>query len=327
MKIAVIVFADVFDTGLASLLDTFAVANLLASTNGERPPFVVRRSGPRSKIRTGHGLRLDLEPLAVCADVDAVLLPGLGPATGPALLAMLARPDIVRTLPFLRKLHARDVTLAAACTSSFVLADAGLLDGHPATTTWWLSALLRERHPRVTVDESRMVVEADGGRLLTAGAALAHVDLALSLVRKESPTLAQKTACHLLGEERPSQAAYILADHIAHADDVVTRFEAYARAHLRTFSMPAAARSVGASERTLERHVRHVLGRSPVSFVRDLRVAHAVHRLETTRETIDEVAASVGYGDGATLRRLLRRKTGQGLRSLRGPGGRRTAEP
>jgi transcriptional regulator GlxA family with amidase domain len=74
---------------------------------------------------------------------------------------------------------------------------------------------------------------------------------------------------------------------------------------------------VGASERTLQRRVSEVLGRSPLSYVQDLRVDAARTLLETTDRTIEEIAAGVGYQDGVTLRTLLRRKTGLGVRQLR----------
>jgi transcriptional regulator GlxA family with amidase domain len=47
----------------------------------------------------------------------------------------------------------------------------------------------------------------------------------------------------------------------------------------------------------------------------------AVHRLRTTRDSIEEIATAVGYGDGATLRTLLRKRTGRGVRELRGAVG------
>jgi transcriptional regulator GlxA family with amidase domain len=82
------------------------------------------------------------------------------------------------------------------------------------------------------------------------------------------------------------------------------------------FSLEAAARSVG-SERTLERRIRAVLGKTPLSYVQDLRVEMAVFRLRTTKESIEQIASAVGYGDGVTLRTLLRKKTGRGIRELR----------
>ena len=63
--------------------------------------------------------------------------------------------------------------------------------------------------------------------------------------------------------------------------------------------------------------MRAVLGKSPVSFVQDLRVERALHLLRVTKDSVDDIAASVGYEDGATLRTLLRRKLHAGVRELR----------
>jgi transcriptional regulator GlxA family with amidase domain len=160
-----------------------------------------------------------------------------------------------------------------------------------------------------------MLVESRG--VVTAGAALAHIDLALWLVRRQSPALARSAAHFLAFDGRASQAAYVLQDQLAHSDPLVEKFESWARRNLSDFSLDAAARSVGASERTLERRLRAVLGKSPLSFVQDLRVEQAVHRLHTTSQSIDEIADAVGYRDGVTLRTLLRKKTGRGIRELR----------
>lgn len=40
--------------------------------------------------------------------------------------------------------------------------------------------------------------------------------------------------------------------------------------------------------------------------------------LQTSDATVDAIAEEVGYADAATLRNLLRRKTGRGIRALRG---------
>ncbi|HVB38844.1 MAG TPA: helix-turn-helix domain-containing protein, partial [Vicinamibacterales bacterium] len=60
-----------------------------------------------------------------------------------------------------------------------------------------------------------------------------------------------------------------------------------------------------------------VLGKSPLSYFQDLRVERAVHLLKTTDETVDEIATRVGYADGVTLRSLLRRQLGRGIREIR----------
>ena len=179
--------------------------------------------------------------------------------------------------------------------------------------------MFRQRYPNVTLDESRMIVNST--RFTTAGAALAHVDLALRIIRGRSPALAALVARYLLVETRSSQAEFVIPDHLAHADPMVERFECWARSRLaKGFSLAEAASAAGTSERTLARRLQSVLGKTPLSYFQDLRVEHAVHLLRTGNASVDQVAAQVGYSDGVTLRALLRRKLGRGVRELRRGG-------
>lgn len=206
--------------------------------------------------------------------------------------------------------------MTAACIGTFVMAESGLLDDQHATTTWWLAPLFRKRYPAVLLDESNMIVKS--GRFVTAGAALSHMDLALWLIRSVSPQLASLTAKYLIVDSRPSQSAYALTDHLVHSDPLVQRFESWARARLaRGFDLDDAAHAVGASKRTLARHMQRVLGKSPLAYFQSLRVERAVHLLKTGSASVDEVASRVGYSDGATLRSLLRSRLNAGVKEIR----------
>jgi transcriptional regulator GlxA family with amidase domain len=109
-----------------------------------------------------------------------------------------------------------------------------------------------------------------------------------------------------------------MSDHLAHADPLVQKFERWARDRLAEgFSLEEAAQAVGASKRTLTRRIKDVLGKSPVSYLQDLRVERAVHLLRTSSDDVEKIAAAVGYADGVTLRNLLRRKLGRGVREIR----------
>ena len=77
---------------------------------------------------------------------------------------------------------------------------------------------------------------------------------------------------------------------------------------------------MGASKRTLARHLERVLGKTPLEYFQSLRVERAVHLLRTGRSSVDEIARRVGYADGATLRVLLRRRLDLGIKEIRKGG-------
>ncbi|MES2669648.1 MAG: helix-turn-helix domain-containing protein [Pseudomonadota bacterium] len=313
MRIDVLALDGVFDTGLTALLDVFSTANELS---GGEQPLRVRTVGVRRRVRTGLGMLLSVQRADDRDPPDVIVAPALGTKTPQALEAALQRRDVLDAVQLLRDRSERGTRMAAACTGTFMLAASGALDGRRATTTWWLAPFFRQLHPQVQLDESRMLVSA--GPVVTAGAALAHLDLALWLLRQHSPSSASLVAHFLMLDERASQAPYVISDHLAHADPLIELFERWARAQLaQGFSLTEAARAVGASERTLARRLQCMLGKTPLSYFQDLRIEHAVHRLKTSTASVDTIAGEVGYADGVTLRALLRRKLGRGVRELR----------
>jgi transcriptional regulator GlxA family with amidase domain len=317
MDVNVIALQGTFDLGLSALLDTLGTANELASTmNIPTTAIKVSLVGVQRRVRTAQGLSVSVVAPRAAPRPDAVLVPALGEKMPASLAQRLSHRDVGEAGGLLKEWAQGGAWIGAACTSTFVLAESALLDGHAATTSWWLAPLFRQRYMQVDLDESRMLVSS--GAFVTAGAALAHIDLALGLIRRQSPVLAALTARYLLIEPRESQAIFIIPDHLAHTDPLVEHFEKWARRSLgRGFSLADAARSAGTSERTLARRLRTVLGKSPLSYFQDLRVERAVHLLRTSKRSVDRIASEVGYSDGVTLRTLLRRKLGRGVRELR----------
>jgi len=316
MRVHVLALDDVFDLGLSAVLDAFQTANELIEIGRLAVPrFEVKTIGVRKSVKTSHGLRVPVH--AVGGRVpDCVVVPAIGFKMPGPLENALSRPDVRDAADALRHWAGRGALMSAACIGTFVMAESGLLDRQRATTTWWLAPLFRERYPDVLLEESHMIVQS--GRMVTAGAALSHIDLALWLVRQSSPQLASLTAKYLIVDSRPSQSAYALTDHLVHADPVVQRFERWARSRVaRGFSLSEAAQTVGASKRTLARRMHNVVGKSPLAYFQTLRVERAVHLLKTTDSSVDEVAERVGYADGVTLRALLRRRLNQGIREIR----------
>jgi transcriptional regulator GlxA family with amidase domain len=317
MRISLLALDGLWDTGLAVTLDAFALANNFSRLQmGGSPHFDVSVVGVRKRVRSGHGLAIPVRAITRNLKPDWVIVPALNTGTPERLLPSLERPDVKQAKAQLLAWHSSGARIAASCIGTFLLAETGLLDHKQATTTWWLAPLFRRRYPNVLLDESRMLVSA--GTVVTTGAAMGHLDLALWLIRQSSPELAALVSRYLLADIRSLQAPYIIPNHLARADPLVLQFERWARAHLKEgFSLQHAAKALATSARTLQRRCDAVLGKSPLAYFQDLRVEHAQSLLHGNDVDIEAIAADVGYADGATLRTLLRQRLGRGVRELR----------
>lgn len=317
MRILVLALEGVFDTGLAATLDAFTVATALsAKLFGGKPRFHVTTIGMRRTVRTSHGLTVPVERIASALKPDWVIVPAVNAKSPQELIAKLDRADVREAQTYLLERSAKGTQIGTACMGTFILAETGLLNEREAVTTWSLAPVFRKRYPQVHLNEARVVVANDIGA--TAGSAMGHLDLALWIIRQTSPELASTVSRYLLADIRPSQAPYIIPNHLAQADPVILRFEQWSREHLKHgFSLQEAAKALAMSARTLQRRCDAVLGKSPLSYFQDLRVEHAKSLLHRDDYDIESIAAEIGYADGNTLRTLLRDRLGRGVREIR----------
>ncbi|MXR19242.1 DJ-1/PfpI family protein [Halobacterium bonnevillei] len=146
---------------------------------------------PSEQVTASHGLRVEPDDVLI-GTPDLVVVPGGGwndrAETGTwAEYRDGQLPDRLATL------HDGGAVVASVCTGAMLLADAGLLDGRPATTHDGAKADLREYD--VDVRDDRYV---DDGTILTAGGVTSGIDLALHVVEREcSPGVAERVSDEL----------------------------------------------------------------------------------------------------------------------------------
>ena len=313
MRIGVIAVPGAFDSALTSVLDVLGVAEeLRTAVDPEIPEIENVICGVGKTALTHRGLTVSIEHQLLelgVAGFDLLVVPALGVLDASDLERVLARPAARKVRDFLAELGPTERPhLAGACTGTFLLAEAGCLDDHRATTSWWLSAYFARRYPQVSLDMTRMVV--DSGTIVTAGAAFAHIDLAISIVSRISPRLAQLVAARMLIDERPARSVDAALEHLARSDELISELEDWIRAHLgQPIDLAMAAQQIGTTRRTLERRTQDRLGMTPLQLVRQIRVERANHLRRTTAQSMEQIAHAVGYGSAATLSRLLRAHT------------------
>jgi transcriptional regulator GlxA family with amidase domain len=313
--VEVLVLESSMASGVAISFDILATANRLREAAGQAPAFAAFASGPGARqlgrpARSGAGIGAP----------DVLVVPGAGLATEAEVAAGLSGREAAAARRRISAAAEADCEIAASCSSTFLLASAGLLDGRRATTTWWLAPLFRKTFPAVALDASAMVV-ADG-KFTTAGAAMAHINLMLALVaRLASPDLADRCARYMLLDRRGSQSPYMSLAMLCTGDEKVAKAEAWARTRLADgIGVAELGAAAGLEPRTFARRVRRTTGLTPVAFLQRLRVEQASELIETTALPIEEIAWRVGYGEPSTLRRLLRRHKGATPRQMRAAG-------
>ncbi|WP_380279850.1 GlxA family transcriptional regulator [Kitasatospora purpeofusca] len=263
------------------------------------PAFELRICGPAgARVRLGGGLeRVPDFGLDALADCDLVVVPGMERPDEPGDPAVLAA---------LRAAHERGVTLASLCAGAFLLAEAGLLDGRPATTHWAFTDRLARRFPAVDV-HPEVLFTGEGGLWTSAGVA-AGIDLCLHLVRAahgERAAAAIARAMVTAPFRSGGQAQFIPSPvpQPTEADDPLARVRTEVLAALDT---PWTVRRMAAlavmSERTFARRFTATTGTTPLRWLLDQRILTAQRLLEDTDLPVDTVATRCGFSSAVSLR-------------------------
>lgn len=258
-------------------------------------------------VSTGTGLDLVAKPLPdPRAAIDTVVLPG-GFGTGearrdPALIAWIRA-----VAPSARR-------VISVCTGAMLAAEAGLLDGCPATTHWAYAGLMADEYPAVDVDPEPIFVRSSE-RVWTAAGVTSGIDLALALVEDDHGTeLAQTVARWLVlylrrpgGQTQFAAPVWMPRAKRAPIRDVQQAIEAQpGGAH----SVTDLARRAAMSPRHFTRLFTDEVGEAPGAYVERIRTEAARRQLTETDDTVTVIAARCGFGTAETMRRNFVRRVG-----------------
>src|SRR6201996_3419244 len=304
-RIGLVVF-DGFQSMSFAGLSVFETANMMAGKPLYEMHYLSAKGGP---VRSSTGMVIHSEPFDNRV-FDTVMVGG-----GESILEH-APPGV---LAFMRRSAKKSRRVASICTGSFILAEAGILDGKRATTHWLHARELQARFPRVRMEEDRIFIV--DGKVWTSAGMTAGIDLALAMAEKDlgaeiARSIAQKLVVHHRRAGGQSQHSALL--DMAPKTDRIQNALLYAKKNLHTaLSVEQLAEAARLSPRQFSRAFRAETGQSPAKAVENLRLEAARLMMEQTRHPIDVVARETGFADMRRMREAFLRGFGQPPQAIR----------
>jgi transcriptional regulator GlxA family with amidase domain len=230
------------------------------------------------------------------------------------------RDQINEALKAQLRLAARQAARVVALdTGAWLLASAGLLDGHTATLHWQELDAFEETFPRVQVSHARFV---RSGLFITCGGASAALDMTLDLIKSLFGSAAAFDASTMFvfdpeHQDDSQRAAKGLRD--GGSPKVLGAINAMAEnieTPLTTFQL---ADRVKLSERTLNRMFMRELGITPGRYYKLLRLQRARYLAEETHLSAEQIALRCGFSSATALGRSFTAQFGVSIKSFRTP--------
>ncbi|GAN00202.1 hypothetical protein U91I_03867 [alpha proteobacterium U9-1i] len=256
-------------------------------------------------VASSSGVAMPAERLSL-AKADTLMVVG-GNGTAEAmrddkLMASLKRAQVRR--------------MSSVCSGSFLLAQAGLLNGKRATTHWRRASQLAKLFPNVRVEPDHIFVK--DGAVWTSAGVTAGIDLALAMIAEDlgveiATDVAREMVVHAKRPGGQTQHSTLLE----FGGERFAKLNLWINAHLsEDLSVERLAKQAAMSPRNFSRAYSAETGVTPAKAVERLRTEAARTALEAGG-AIQEIAARTGFGDSERMRRAFVRLYGAPPASLR----------
>ena len=307
IRIALVGYDDFQALDLIGPADAFSIAEVEGEHGKRQPGYeVLILAQSKKPFRTEAGICL--QPQATFGDaptIDTLIIPGGKGSRVDRISAPIAKWISSRAKRIRR--------VASVCTGIYVLARTGLLDGRKVTTHWRFAADVARRFPKLDVDHGALFLK--DGPFYTAGGITSSIDLALALIEEDyGPRVALSVARELVVYLKRPGGQTQFSEPLEFQINATDRFADLASwmvGHLRDdLSLNALAKRTCLSSRHLARKFKQTFGGTPAKLVENLRLDEARRRLTERTQTVDSVAASVGFNSDDAFRRAFQRRFG-----------------
>jgi transcriptional regulator GlxA family with amidase domain len=290
-----VVFDEVTMLDVAGAGEVFAEANRFGADYRLKIASVDGRD-----VTTSIGTRLGVtDALSSIECADTVMVAGSDDLPRRAI-----DPDLVEAI---KAVAGRTRRLASICTGSFILAQAGLLNGRRATTHWHDARLFARAFPDITVEPDAIFIR--DGNVFTSAGVSSGIDLALALVEMDHGSelvrdVARWLVVYLKRAGGQSQFSVLVEADPPPQSALRKATDAIAADPAGNHDVKALAARASLSTRQLNRLFQSELGTTPARYVEMVRIDAARAALDAGR-TVGETARIAGFGSTESLRRVF----------------------
>jgi transcriptional regulator GlxA family with amidase domain len=316
--VGLIVFEQMAADELTGSAEAFSRARVRTSDDREFQCYQVLTLGiSTARCRTECGLivkpQLDIRD---APQLDTIIVPG-GSGIRDAKVSKKIARWLSRRAPATRR-------IVALGDGIYALAQTGLLDGRQVAVHWRFAKDVAQTFPNLRVISNRLFVK--DGPFYTCAGGMSAVDLSLSLIeedhgRQMALKLARELVVHVKRSGEQEQYSEALQFQVQSCDRFAD-ISSWIVCNLNEdLSIEALAQRTCMSPRNFTRLFKAEFGRAPAEFVASVRITEARRRLLIPRNSIESVAASVGFKSADAFSRTFERLVGirpSNYRGLRG---------
>ena len=204
----------------------------------------------------------------------------------------------------IRTLASKSNILIGLDTGSWLLANAGLLDGYNATIHWDVFDEFAENFFSLTAIKERVII--DRTRITCAGA-MSAFEVTRKIIEEHSNKLMALNVDALF--MRDNRYPNSNADKHSFGSNYVDRAVALMRENIENpLTLEQISKMISCSQKTLARRFNAKIQISPGQLYREIRLTHARNLLTTTNLPIYEIALRCGYDNPAALSRAYKKQ-------------------
>ena len=295
MKIGFVLYDKALVTGISLAAEMLSGASRLRDRKTQhQDPLEIKLISTTLEAKSlTAGLRLQPDLTFSCEqDFDLVIFP---PMWGNPLVSIIKHPEII---PWLHQQYNKGAKILSTGTGVCWLAEAGLLDGLPATTHWYFYDQFSQQYPQVKLNRQASITAANG--LYCAGSINSQSEMMLFLINemfgKKIASVIENHFSHEISRTQ-QQPFYQIGGQVQFDESIALAQDWMQRNMAKVITNQRVADVCQLPLRTFNRRFKEQVGQTPNQFLLTLRLETAQILLRDFGLTMCDVAEQVGFRD------------------------------